>query len=47
MVVRIAQLIVGRGIKQIIRNDGGKSSITIEYPDKLGIWETILNDSFD
>jgi ABC-type nitrate/sulfonate/bicarbonate transport system substrate-binding protein len=34
-------------VKQMIRNDGGEGSIKIDYPNKLGIWDTILNKTFD
>lgn len=30
-------------VKQMIKNDGGSGTIEIVYPEKLGIWETILN----
>lgn len=34
-------------VKQMIRNDGGEGSIEVIYPEKLGIWETIINGSID
>ncbi|WP_340201737.1 ABC transporter substrate-binding protein [Ascidiimonas sp. W6] len=34
-------------VKQMIINDGGQGEINIDYPHKLGIWDTVLNDSFD
>jgi ABC-type nitrate/sulfonate/bicarbonate transport system substrate-binding protein len=34
-------------VKQMMRNDGGEGSIKIDYPNKLGIWDTILNKTFD
>lgn len=34
-------------VKEMIRNDGGNGDLKIEYPDKLGIWQTVVNDSFD
>ena len=34
-------------VKQMIINDGGKGTIEIAYPRKLGIWETLLNGDFD
>ncbi len=34
-------------VKQMIINDGGRGEIVIEYPRKLGIWETLLNGEFD
>jgi len=34
-------------VKQMVINDGGKGEFTIEYPEKLGIWETILAQKSD
>ncbi len=34
-------------VKQVIINDGGTGDIRIEYPEKLGIWDTILTGEFD
>lgn len=34
-------------VKELIRNAGGKGNIEIYYPDKLGIWDTILNGTYD
>ncbi len=34
-------------IKQMIINDGGSGSIELQYPDKLGIWNTIENNQVD
>lgn len=34
-------------VKQMVMNDGGKGEFTIEYPEKLGIWETILAQKSD
>jgi ABC-type nitrate/sulfonate/bicarbonate transport system substrate-binding protein len=34
-------------VRQMIRNDGGTGTIKIETPDKLGIWDTILDGTFD
>jgi len=34
-------------VKQMIKNDGGQGTIEIQYPDKLGIWNTLLNDKAD
>lgn len=31
----------------MIKNDGGSGTIEILYPEKLGIWETILNGKAD
>ncbi|MEM9051358.1 MAG: ABC transporter substrate-binding protein [Bacteroidota bacterium] len=34
-------------VKQMIKNDGGEGKIAIDYPKKLGIWDTLLAGSFD
>lgn len=34
-------------VKQMIKNDGGDGQIKIEYPDKLGIWNTLLQGKAD
>ncbi|MEM9932124.1 MAG: ABC transporter substrate-binding protein [Bacteroidota bacterium] len=34
-------------VQQMIRNDGGKGDIQIVYPEKLGIWDTVLNGQVD
>ena len=34
-------------VKQMIKNDGGEGNLEVVYPDKLGIWDTILNDKYD
>lgn len=34
-------------VKQLIKNDGGNENLQLVYPKKLGIWETILNKSYD
>ena len=34
-------------VRQMIKNDGGKGNIEIVYPEKLGIWETILKGKAD
>jgi ABC-type nitrate/sulfonate/bicarbonate transport system substrate-binding protein len=34
-------------VREMIKNDGGAGTFQIGYPNKLGIWETVLNDSFD
>ena len=34
-------------IKQMIINDGGKGSVTVYHPDKLGIWNTVVNGKYD
>ena len=34
-------------VKQMIRNDGGEGAIGTAYPEKLGIWDTLLHGDFD
>lgn len=34
-------------VKQMIRNDSGSGNIVVAYPEKLGIWDTVVNGSFD
>lgn len=34
-------------VQQMIRNGGGKGNITISYPSKLGIWNTLLSGEAD
>lgn len=34
-------------VKQMIMNDGGEGAIEIGYPSKFGIWENIINGSYD
>ncbi len=34
-------------VRQMIINDGGKGEIDLAYPDKLGIWATLLSKKFD
>ena len=34
-------------VKEMIKNDGGKGDLEITYPNKLGIWETLLNGKAD
>ncbi|MTB52320.1 ABC transporter substrate-binding protein [Lewinella sp. W8] len=34
-------------VRQMIRNDGGRGDLKIIYPDKLGIWDTLLNKTAD
>lgn len=34
-------------VRQMIKNDGGQGNISIDYPAKLGIWETILQRKTD
>jgi len=32
-------------VRQLIRNDGGRGDLTITYPAKLGIWNTLLTNT--
>lgn len=34
-------------VQQMIQNDGGLGTIVVKYPEKLGIWDRIINDSYD
>jgi ABC-type nitrate/sulfonate/bicarbonate transport system substrate-binding protein len=34
-------------VKEMIKNDGGSGNINIIYPDKLGIWNTLLSGQAD
>ncbi|MEY5068925.1 MAG: hypothetical protein RLZ47_787 [Bacteroidota bacterium] len=34
-------------VKEMIKNDGGEGDLNIVYPDKLGIWNTLLNGQAD
>lgn len=34
-------------VQQLIKNDGGKGEMKITYPEKLGIWNTLLEGSAD
>ncbi|QLG45642.1 ABC transporter substrate-binding protein [Costertonia aggregata] len=34
-------------VRQMIKNDGGNGTFEITYPDKLGIWETLLKNKAD
>ena len=34
-------------IKKMIKNDGGLGKIDISYPDRLGVWESILKGEYD
>lgn len=36
-----------RMVAQMVRNDGGKGAIKTIYPDKLGIWNTLLTGQAD
>jgi len=34
-------------VKQMIKNDGGKGELNLHYPDKLGIWNTLVDATYD
>ncbi|ARN79350.1 myristoyl transferase [Nonlabens spongiae] len=34
-------------LRQMIKNDGGHGTVRIIFPDKLGIWDTIVNGTAD
>ncbi|MEO0896808.1 MAG: ABC transporter substrate-binding protein [Bacteroidota bacterium] len=34
-------------VREMIKNDGGKGELNIVYPDKLGIWNTLLQGEAD
>lgn len=34
-------------VKEMIKNDGGKADLNIVYPEKLGIWNTLLSGNAD
>jgi ABC-type nitrate/sulfonate/bicarbonate transport system substrate-binding protein len=34
-------------VRQMIKNDGDTSDFEIGYPDKLGIWDMLLDGSYD
>ncbi|WP_439473718.1 ABC transporter substrate-binding protein [Algoriphagus formosus] len=34
-------------VQQMIKNDGGKGNIKVTYPEKLGIWNTVLSGEYD
>jgi ABC-type nitrate/sulfonate/bicarbonate transport system substrate-binding protein len=34
-------------VRQMVRNDGGKGELVIKYPEKLGIWNTLLSGKAD
>lgn len=34
-------------VRQLIRNDGGRGGIEVVYPEKLGIWETLISGRYD
>lgn len=34
-------------VKRMIMNDGGSGNIEIGYPEKFGVWENLINGSYD
>ncbi|MEM7514129.1 MAG: ABC transporter substrate-binding protein, partial [Bacteroidota bacterium] len=34
-------------VKQMIKNDGGQGELMLAYPEKLGIWDTVMSGAFD
>ncbi|MFS4415931.1 ABC transporter substrate-binding protein [Maribacter sp. 2307ULW6-5] len=34
-------------VEQMVKNDGGQGNLDMAYPDKLGIWETLLTGKYD
>jgi ABC-type nitrate/sulfonate/bicarbonate transport system substrate-binding protein len=34
-------------VRQMIQNDGGKGELILAYPEKLGIWDTLLSKKYD
>ncbi|QSS96986.1 ABC transporter substrate-binding protein [Psychroflexus sp. ALD_RP9] len=34
-------------VKELIKNDGGHGSLKLSYPEKLGIWETLIQNKCD
>lgn len=34
-------------VQQMVRNDGGRGELYLSYPDKLGIWNTLLENKAD
>lgn len=34
-------------VNEMVKNDGGEGNLKIVYPDKLGIWNTLLNEQAD
>ncbi|MCR9131369.1 MAG: ABC transporter substrate-binding protein [bacterium] len=34
-------------VKSMIKNDGGEGSIHVDYPNKLGIWNTLVDGTYD
>nr|WP_299342748.1 ABC transporter substrate-binding protein [Allomuricauda sp.] len=34
-------------VRQMIVNDGGKGDMNLVYPEKLGIWSTLLSEKYD
>ena len=36
-----------RIVQELVKNDGGQGTFDVVYPEKLGIWDTILNNAYD
>jgi len=34
-------------VTEMVKNDGGKGTLQLAYPEKLGIWETLLSGRYD
>jgi len=34
-------------VKQMIKNDGGEGDLELHYPNKLGIWSTLVDGTYD
>lgn len=34
-------------VSQMIKNDGGAGELQLKYPDKLGIWDTLVSGKYD
>lgn len=34
-------------VQEMIKNDGGEGTIKVVYPEKLGIWNTLLTNTYD
>jgi ABC-type nitrate/sulfonate/bicarbonate transport system substrate-binding protein len=34
-------------VKQMIKNDGGEGNLNLHYPNKLGIWNTLVDGTYD
>ena len=34
-------------VKELIKKDGGEGDLDIRYPDRLGVWNALINQNFD